>query len=189
MADPTAVDIMATVRGLFEDQEMREIHNRIRNTLRPLHSMDLDEDLPEHFTRGDFMALRVPTLAHLSDGILADCTNFPSTTQVAVVAPPYDDSSQGNADDLEKWGAMFRSKCDEGRRITRANRWHLLLDSFSVMLLRCEDPEKPWRWTVEVPEPTTCAFPLRSAPFRPSLFARKFEMLVKEVTATYKGNR
>lgn len=182
-------DVISIVKALFDDPEMQDIHNRIRGRLRPLHSMDLDEDLPEHFTRGDFMALRVPTLIKLSDDILADTTGFPSTTQVNIIAPPYDDSATKLGDSIEQWGAMFRSKNDEGRRVTRDNRWHLLLSSYSVMMLRCLDPDSPRRWEVEIPEPTTCAFPLRSAPFRPRRFARHYRMLVSEIVDTYKGTR
>lgn len=185
----TAAEVMSTVKGLFDNMEIKAIHARIKGSLMPLHVMTLDEDLPEHFTRGDFMALRVPTLPTLADAILADTQGFPSTCQASVVAPPFESAAESIANDIERWGSMFRAKCDEGRRVTHDNRWNLLLQPYSVMMLRCEDPVKPWRYSVEIPDPLTCAYPPKSAPFRPKLFGRHYKMLAGEVPETFKGNR
>lgn len=189
MPDPTGADIVAAVRALEEDADMQAIHTRMRESLYPLHAMEHEEMLPEHFTRGDTMPIRLPVLASLAEGILADTFNFPTAVSVNLTGPPFNKDDQEEAEKQERWCALFRARVDEGRRVTQDGKWHLLLSPFTVLLLRCGSADKPFRWTVETPDPLTCSFPHQSAPFRPKRFGRHYKTLVATIQDTYGNER
>ena len=184
-----ADDVRVTIADLENDVLMREIHDRMRTTLHPLATLTFDEDLPEHFTRGDSMAVRLPTLTQLAQSIQADTLNFPTTSTVNLAQPPFQDSYQRKAEKLEKWLSMWRARIDDGRVITQDTRGHLLLSSYSVMQLHCGDPGSDFPWSIEVPDPLSCYFPVSGAPFRPKLYGRKYQQAFKDLSNTYSNRR
>lgn len=184
-----AEDIKATIHDLEEDATLKAIHNRLRLTLRPLAELTLSEDLPDHFTRGDSMAVRLPTLQQLAQAISADTINFATTTTVTLAMPPFTDAAQAKAEGVEKWLSAWRARIDEGRSITSDTRQNLLLQSFTVMQLHCGDPASRFPWSVEVPESLTCLFPVQAAPFRPKVFGRHYQQTFKELQRQYSNRR
>ena len=186
---PEAADVVGEVRALFDDAEFSAVQSRMRDVFRRIYNLQMEEDLPEHFTRGPTQAVRVATLNRLASGILADTRAFSRSVTVVPTLPPYTMEAQKGDEQVEKWLAMLFARQDEGKRFTQDMRWHLLLDSYCCPLVRCGDPKQPDRWTFEIPEPLTCAFPMRSAPFRPSVFAREYKMLARDVEKRWGGER
>lgn len=179
----TANRVIQIVRWLEADELTRALRDRARRR-HELHSMLTAPDLPPHMTRGDSVSTNTPTVMWLLNSILADCRSFPTTTTV-VPQGKYTKDQQEKSDEVEKAMAIIRAKLDDGGRNSHDIRWHQGGTSYGVMILHCGPAGQSFPWSVEVPDPLTCFFPIEGGPVRPSIMGRRYTMLVEEVQRKY----
>lgn len=182
----TANRVIQIVRWLEADQLCRDMRDRARRR-HELHSMLTVPDLPPHMTRGDSVSVNSPTVMSLLNNILADCRSFPTTTTV-IPQGKYNKAQQDKGDEVEKALAIIRARLDDGGRNSHDIRWHQGGTAYGVMILHCGPAGDYFPWTVEIPDPLTCFFPIEGGPVRPSIMGRRYTMLVEEVKAKY-GNQ
>lgn len=153
-----------------------------------------DADLPEHMTRGDSVSANTPFIGWLTDAIIADVTGYPTFATVIPVPSqgrrPTPDEQQ-LADRLEKWCNLLLQDLNQGKANERDMRWHQLNSAYCVPLLRCrrEGDDGSLRFSLEVPAPETCFFPIGPAPARPKYLARRYKVLARDVQRTYANRR
>lgn len=180
-----AQQVIQRVRWLESDQLLRDMRARARRR-HELHSMLDIPDLPAFMTRGDAVSINGSDLIHLIDSLLADFQSYPTTLRV-IPEGKMDTDFQAQADKAEKWYAITRTRLDEGRRNSHDVWWHQGVTGWAVMIFHCAGPDSknPFPWTVEVPDPLTCYFPMSAVPGRPSLMGRRYTMLVSDVINKY----
>lgn len=183
--DMDAQQVIQRVRWLESDQLLRDMRNRARRR-HELHSMLDIPDLPPFMTRGDAVSINGSDLIFLVDSLLADFQSYPTTLRV-IPEGKRDSDFQKQSDDTEKWYAIARTRLDEGRRNSHDVWWHQAITGWAVMIFHCAGPDSknPFPWTVEIPDPLTCFFPLSAVPGRPSLMGRRYTMLASDVINKY----
>lgn len=181
--DYSANRVIQVVRWLEADQLLRDMRDRARRR-HEIHSMLTVPDLPPHMTRGDSVSVNSPSVMFLLNSILADCRSFPTTTTV-IPQGKYTKDQQDMGDEVEKWLAVTRNRLDDGGRNSHDVRWHQCGTAYGVMILHCGPAGDPYPWSVEVPDPLTCYFPIEGGPVRPSIMGRRYIMLVEEVQKKY----
>lgn len=175
--------VIQIVRWLEADQLCQDMRNRARFR-HEIHSMQTIPDLPPHMFRGDAVSTNTPTVMWLLNSILADCRSFPTTASV-IPQGKYNKEQQDMGDEVEKALAIIRARLDDGGRNSHDVRWHQCGTAYGVMILHCGAAGQGFPWSVEVPDPLTCYFPMEGGPIRPSLMGRRYTMLVEDVKKKY----
>lgn len=187
MSDRTAKEVREMVDWLQNDQD----HRAMRESAEDRHdlvNMLKVPDLPEHITRGIATSEPSPMLLWLARNISADILPYPTQVTITPLGDLREDA-QKQADKLEQWGSLFRTRVDSGKKVTSDCRDNQMLSPYAVMILRCGDPGLDFPWTVETPDPLTCFFPIERAPFRPPLFGRRYKQLISDATKEFSGRR
>lgn len=175
--------VIQIVRWLEDDSLCRDMRDQARRR-HEIHSMLTVPDLPPHMIRGDSVSTNTPTVMWLLNSILADCRSFPTTTTI-VPQGKYTKDQQELGDEVEKSLAVIRARLDDGGRNSHDVRWHQGGTSYGVMILHCGAAGDHFPWSVEVPDPLTCFFPIEGGPVRPSIMGRRYTMLVEDVKKKY----
>lgn len=189
MPELSATEVIARVRWLEGDQLGRDMRDRARSRHNLTVMQDVP-DLPPHMTRGDYVSIPMARLLDLGDTILADCASYPTTTKVIVMDKLPSDEEE-RSDETAKWYAVKRRQLDEGGRHSHDVRWHQLFTSYAVMILHCGAATKDETdvWSIEVPDPLTCFFPMEGGPRRPSIMGRRYTMMVADMLMRYGGKK
>ncbi len=179
----TAKEVIETVEWLERDVD----HKAMRDSAERRHqlvNMNLTPDLPEHMA-----GVSEPSamLIWLRDQISADMLPFPTETTVTVFDP--NQQKQQQADKIERWLSLWQVRVDAAKRITSDARDHQMLSPYCAMILRCGGPDEDFPWAIEIPDPDTCFFPIDRAPFRPTVFGRRFKQLVRDAEKAYSGKK
>ncbi len=183
MSDLTAKEVIETVEWLERDVD----HKAMRDSAERRHAlvnMNLQPDLPEHMA-----GVSEPSamLIWLRDQISADMLPFPTETTVTVFDP--NQQKQQQADKIERWLSLWQVRVDAAKRITSDARDHQMLSPYCALILRCGGPDEDFPWAIEIPDPDTCFFPIDRAPFRPTVFGRRFKQLVRDAEKAYSGKK
>lgn len=191
------------VREWAQELEFDPAHMQMRTEMQARHhdlvAMNEIPDLPSWMTSGgDVVAHPSPLLGDLADVILADMR--PYNTDVSSV--PLGKEYQKQADEEEKWLALWRAQANDGWRVSGDLLWHSLLSHYAVALFRVlpdvnKDAEGnpikgkngwvSYPWEITVPDPQTCFFPVTGAPIRPKVLARRYEALVRDIERDFSG--
>jgi hypothetical protein len=180
-----AASVIQRVRWLEADELLRDMRNRARRR-HELHSMLDIPDLPPFMTRGDAVSINGPDVNVLIDSLMADFQSYPTTLRVIPEAK-LDNALQEQADKAEKAYAVLRARLDDGGRTSQDIYWHQGVTGWVVMILHCAGPDSkdPCPWSLEIPDPLTCFFPISGVPGRPALMGRRYTMLVSDVINRY----
>lgn len=178
-----------------------------------LYSRRLDPYVPDDIAREGKMRMPSAMVAHAAATIRADImmnptefTCIPLARQSNNTIAPKDSRK---AEVVERATAVIWGKLNEGRRLDREIIWHQLVSPFAVMVLEIcpfEPPEQPdgvddvtyadmvrtyereWvPWHVTLPDPMTCSFLEKDG--KPTVFVRKFKMLVRDIEDMYSLSR
>lgn len=176
MTERGAAEVTDYVEYLRSDPEHQEMRKRAQARYKLL-AQKLPELLPDHYTRGNEMAIRYPTLASLQKKVLSNVAAFRTLATVA----PFANSDESRSDSLEQWLNLFLARLNEGRRLDNEIRQHLTVSPFTVLQVRCGDPDSDCPWTFGVLNPMTCFMPVQQGPYRPAVMAREYEMTVRDL--------
>ncbi len=187
MADLTAAEVRQTVQWLENDVD----HTAMRTAAKSRHDLVNMLKVPQvakHIEdSGNFVSEPSPILIWLRDQIAADLLPYPTEKTVTPFGTNEDQHKQG--DKIEKWLALFHVRVDEAKRITSDGRDHQMLSPYLAMILRCGAMDEDFPWSIEIPDPDTCFFPIDRAPFRPQVFGRRFRQLVRDAEKAYSGKK
>ena len=186
----TAPQVLEWATELENDPEHQAYLLKMRDR-EALHSMRMPARLTEKQKQaGPTSELPSPSLIFLSQVKRAKWLTF--DTHVTIFNR--DGTTQADrekADELEKRAVICLGQLNEGNTWFQEMYSHLLLSSYSVTILHCgeDDLDDDWAWpySVEMPDPKTCFFPIQGGAFRPPVMARTYSMAVREVEKQYSG--
>lgn len=174
-----------------------------------LYRMRKEPYVPEEIAREGKVRMTSSLVMWAAETIRADImmnptefTVIPLAREKSGIIPKANDQKAQN---VEKAMAILWGRMNEGRRIDRDVIWHQLVSPYAIMMLEfleLQIPDQPdgmndkvynglvdnyldhWiPWHVYMPDPMTCSWMERDG--KPVLFARKYNMLVKDVERMY----
>lgn len=191
MANPppplTADAVLAKVRWLENNQEHKKTVEKMRARWL-LHSMLDEPKLQPDLTRhGRAVIVNSPRIMETKKTLIQDILSYTTDIRVIPQVPTAEKARRpallNKAQELEKNVVLAWDQLDDGRRVSRGLLEHLLVSSYGVGILECrdcydEDGDLQWCWTLNLPSPDTCFFPIMGSPVRPMEFARRYRQLI-----------
>lgn len=194
------------------DSEFAQLRTQAKDRY-ALYSRKLEPYVPDEIAREGKMRLPSAMLDHAASTIRADIMMNPTEFTCIPLARQSDNTiatrDSRRAEVVERATAVIWGKLNDGRRIDRDVIWHQLVSPFAVMVLEVcpfEMPEQPegmedadyaelvrtyereWMpWHISLPDPMTCSFLEKDG--KPTIFVRRFKMLVRDVEDMYSYNR
>ena len=203
-----STEILEIAEAIY--QEFSELREDAQNRY-DLYTRRREPTLPEDIAREGQVNVISALPVYAAQTVRADLLMNPTEFLVTPLARepggaiPRADSKK--ADNLERSMAIIWNQLNEGRRVDSEIIWHQLMSPFGVMVLECseldypesdEDTDRYLRkveryrrerklWHVSTPDPMTCAFLTKDG--RPTIFIRKYKMLVRDVEHMYSKRR
>ena len=194
------------------EQEFQTLRSQARDRY-ALYSRKLEPYVPDDIAREGKMRMPSAMLDHAASTIRADIMMNPTEFTCIPLARQSDNTiakrDEQRAEVIERAMAVIWGRMNDGRRIDREIIWHQLVSPFGVMVLEIcpfEMPDQPenmddvtyaelvrtyereWLpWHITIPDPMTCAFLEKDG--KPTIFVRRFKMLVRDVEDMYSLNR
>lgn len=203
-------DIIQIADGL--DQDFTRLREDAKGRYE-LYSLRREPYVAGDIAREGKFRLLSPLLINAAQSIRSDIMMNPTEFTVVPLAREKDGSitrkSEGMAENLERSLAVIWSKLNEGRAIDYDVIWHQLVSPYAVIILEIHDfvtPDQPenmsdeeyvslvenaqreWMpWSLYLPDPMTCSWIEKKG--KPSIFARRYKMLVRDVEDQYSQNK
>lgn len=194
------------------DNDFQNLRETARNRY-DLYRMKKEPYVPEEIAREGKVRMLSPLIMYSAETIRADILMNPTEFTVVPLAREKDGrilaGAQSKAEVLERSLAILWGRLNEGRRLDREIIWHQLVSPFAVAILEFtpyEVPDQPddmdddvyanlvdyydetWLpWNIYLPDPLTCSWVERNG--KPSIFARKYKILVRDLEETYTFNK
>lgn len=187
MAELKYAEVSERVEWLESDAGLKELKARAKNSWDPLTKMTYVPNLPDHMTRRITVAMNSPRLIDLRDGLVSDMASYKAIVGVQPFgkngAPTQEDKDR--ADTVERGMAVVRARFNEGGKLRTSMLTQQLLGPYFVAIMSVGDPTGDFPWEVLIPDIHSCSFPVKAAPYRPPMMARRYRQLVRDAERAY----
>lgn len=185
--------IVDEVAWLKDDPVNQLVREDMRYRWRVVN-LDHDPPLADHETRGGEVAVvNSPRIHSMKRALQATMAKYETTSKVMPYIPlgGNEDKFNNMAEAVEPFHILSRARLDDGLKVTQAVRDHLLIASYGVSIMDFEPAgTSPFPFSVHVPAPDTCYFPEQETyPCVPTVMARSYRMLVRDIVAKYSGQK